>query len=278
MDLSSDRNQSMSLIDTHTHLDSFVRSGEWPAVLDRARAAGVAQLVAIGTDTDDWGLYRDLAQQHPGVVYYSVGLHPCNVGADWAERVAQLKPFWSGSSAPGPVALGEIGLDRFHLPKEPIEAAKVFSWQQSAFAEQLGAVKALSCPVVVHSRGAFPECVQMIEAAGVDWRRVVFHCFSEGPPEMAELLQRGAYGSFTGVITYKKAENVRAAARVQGLERLMIETDAPFLAPTPQRGKPNEPAYLRHTADYCAEMFGVSLEQLAAVTTRNARDFFRLGA
>ena len=118
----------------------------------------------------------------------------------------------------------------------------------------------------------------MIEAAGVDWRRVVFHCFSEGPPEMAELLQRGAYGSFTGVITYKKAENVRASARVQGLERLMIETDAPFLAPTPHRGKPNEPAYLRHTADYCAEMFGVSLEQLAAVTTRNARDFFRLGA
>ena len=118
----------------------------------------------------------------------------------------------------------------------------------------------------------------MIAAAGVDWHRVIFHCFSEGPAEMTELLQRGAYGSFTGVITYKKAENVRAAAQVQGLERLMIETDAPFLTPMPHRGKPNEPAYLRHTADYCAEMFGVSPERLAAVTTQNARNFFRLGA
>ena len=117
----------------------------------------------------------------------------------------------------------------------------------------------------------------MIDASGVDWTKVVFHCFTEGETEMAELVKRGGYGSFTGVLTYKSAENVRQAAQRQGLARLMVETDAPYLTPMPLRGKPNEPAYVRHTADYAAGMFGVSNEELAAVTTANARRFFGLG-
>jgi TatD DNase family protein len=114
----------------------------------------------------------------------------------------------------------------------------------------------------------------MIDASGVEWSRVVFHCFSEGPDEMAELMRRGGFGSFTGIITYKNAEAVRAAAQAQGLGRLMMETDAPYLAPVPHRGQPNEPAYVRHTAEFCAGLFGVPLEELAAVTTANARRFF----
>ncbi len=269
----------MGLIDTHTHLDAFARRGELPDVLARARTAGVEAMVAIGTDADDWTLYRGLARDHPGRVHYTVGLHPCSVGGDWAGRVAQLEAFWSGAhpeESPRPVALGEVGLDRFHLPQDPAAAGQIFGWQQAAFAGQLGLAKRLGCPVVVHSRGAFAECVAQIDAAGVDWRRVVFHCFTEGPGEMAELVQRGGWGSFTGVITYKNAEAVRAAARAQGLGRLMIETDAPFLTPMPHRGKPNEPAYLRHTAEFSAGVFGVGYEELAAVTTGNARAFFGL--
>jgi TatD DNase family protein len=116
--------------------------------------------------------------------------------------------------------------------------------------------------------------VELIDASGVEWSRVVFHCFSEGPDEMAELMRRGGFGSFTGIITYKKAEAVRAAALAQGPGRLMMETDAPYLAPVPHRGQPNEPAYVRHTAEFCAGLFGVPLEELAAVTTANARRFF----
>jgi TatD DNase family protein len=117
----------------------------------------------------------------------------------------------------------------------------------------------------------------MIDTSGVSWERVVFHCFTEGPAEMGELLRRGARGSFTGVLTYKNAASVREAARVQGLARLMIETDAPYLAPAPHRGKPNEPAFLRHTADYAArEVFGVPFAEFAATTTANARKFFGL--
>ena len=271
----------MRLIDTHTHLDAFARRGELPAVLDRARTAGVEALIAIGTASDDWTLYRDLAHKHAGVVYYSVGLHPCSVEEDWEQEFAQLDDFWRRESGlrpdlPGPVALGEIGLDRFHLPKNAAEADRIFGWQRAAFAEGLKLAIGLGLPVVVHSRGAFCECVEMIDASGADWRRVVFHCFSEGPAEMEALVRRGGRGSFTGVITYKNAEAVRAAAKSQGLERLMIETDAPYLAPVPHRGKPNEPAYVRHTAEFCAGLFGVDKEEFAAVTTRNAREFFGL--
>ena len=268
----------MVLIDTHTHLDSFARNGSLPAVLQRARDAGLETMISIGTDTDDWTLYQDLAREHPGTVRYTVGLHPCSVQADWAEKVRQLEGFWSeaGLRPALPVALGETGLDRFHLPKDPAQAEKIFGWQQAAFAEQLALTKKLDCPLVVHSRGAFAESVAMIDAAGVDWRKVVFHCFTEGPAEMAELTKRGGFGSFTGIITYKNADNVRAAALAQGLDRLMIETDAPYLTPLPHRGKPNEPAFLRHTAEFCAGLFQVSLEELATRTTANARRFFDL--
>ena len=263
----------MQLIDTHTHLDAAVRHGELDATLARAHEAGLVGLVTVGTGSDDWPLYRDLATAHAGFVHYSVGLHPCSVAENWADEIALIEAYWSGDAV-RPVALGECGLDRFHLPKDAAAAERVIGWQKAAFTAQLDIVKRLGCPLIVHSRGAFAECVGMIDASGVDWTRVVFHCFSEGPAEMDELLKRGAYGSITGVVTYKNAENVREAMRAQGLERLMVETDAPYLTPVPHRGKPNEPAYLRHTAEFAAQVLGVSAEELGEVSTRNAKAFF----
>jgi TatD DNase family protein len=265
----------MALIDTHTHLDGFARRGELAAVLGRARAAGVERMIAVGTEPADWTLYRDLAREHGGVVDYTVGLHPCSVETGWEQAVAGLEVFFTGDGS-RPVGLGEVGLDRFHLPKDAAEAERIFGRQRAAFAAELEIARRVGTPVVVHARGAFRECVEMIDASGVDWNRVVFHCFSEGAEEMNALTLRGGRGSFTGVITYKNADAVRAAAKAQGLARLMIETDAPYLAPAPHRGKPNEPAYVRHTAEYCAGLFGVSCDELAATTTLNARAFFGL--
>jgi len=263
----------MGLIDTHTHLDSFTRNGTLPAVLARARAAGLEAMIAIGTAPDDWPLYRDVARDHAGMVHYTVGLHPCSVEAGWEAAMRQVEGFWSGGTRP--VALGEMGLDRFHLPKEPAEAEKVFGWQRAAFGSGLAIARRLGCPMVIHSREAFRECVETIDASGVDWTKVVFHCFSEGEIELAELTRRGGFASFTGILTYKNAAGVRAAAKAQGLSRLMIETDAPYLAPAPHRGKPNEPAFLRHTAEFAAaNVFGVGYEDLAVATTANARKFF----
>ena len=265
----------VALIDTHTHLDGFAQRGVLAETLARAREAGVTEMISIGTASDDWALIRDLAVAHPGVVHYSVGLHPCCVRENWADEVAQIEAFWRGAKTP--VAFGECGLDRFHLPKDDaVKAEQVFAWQRDAFAVQLAMAKRLGCPLVVHSRGAFAESVALIDASGVDWRKVVYHCFSEGPAEMSILMERGAYGSFTGVLTYKNAENVRAAAKAQGLARLMLETDAPYLTPVPHRGKTNEPAFMRHTADYAAQFFGVSVAELAEVTTKTAKAFFGL--
>jgi TatD DNase family protein len=265
----------MGLIDTHTHLDSFHHEGSLELALDRARNAGLEQMITIGTGPEDWALYRDISRAHPGYVRYAVGLHPCSVEENWPEAVAQLEAFWTGDTQP--VALGETGLDRFHLPKDDDAAAeRLLGWQKLSFVEHIRLAKRLGCPLVVHSRGAFRECMQLLEQESVAWDKVVFHCFSEGAEEMKELKAKGGRGSFTGVLTYKNAQNVRDAALVQGLDRFMVETDAPYLTPVPNRGKPNEPAFLRHTAEFAAKLFEVDFEILAAQTTATAKSFYQL--
>ena len=266
---------SPQLIDTHAHLDRFHQRGELAGVLERARETGVVAIVAVGTEPADWRLYRELVPQLSGFVAYTAGLHPCSVDEHWEAAVAQLPEHFAGPGAA--VGLGECGLDRFHLPKDDAVAAeRIFGWQRAAFRAQLAMAKTLCGPLVVHSRGAFAECVTEIDAAGFDWPRVVFHCFSEGEAELRLVAGRGGRVSFTGIITYKNAENVRAALRAQGVERLMLETDAPYLPPEPHRGKPNEPAFVAITAGRAAEVLGIPLQALAAATTANARAFFGL--
>lgn len=265
----------MGLIDTHTHLESFVRKHQTAEILARAREAGLETLVTIGTSSEDWDMYRKLSSEQGALVRYTVGLHPCSVDERWSEEVGQMPVFFESEGAP--VGLGETGLDRFHLPKDDeVKAERILRWQKAAFAAQLEMARRYGCPLVVHSRGAFAECVAMIDASGMPWDKVVFHCFTEGEAEMRMLMERGGFGSFTGVLTYKSAENVRQAAKLQGLSRFMLETDAPYLTPMPHRGKPNEPAFLRHTAEFAAQVFGVSYEELSRISSENARRFFGL--
>lgn len=268
------------LIDTHAHLDRFHHRGELAAVLERARAAGVGQVVTIGTEPPDWALYRELVPGLGGRVAYTAGLHPCSVDENWEAALAELpRYFEAAGGAAVAVGLGECGLDRFHLPKNDTAAAeRIFAWQLAAFRAQLQLAKQLRGPLVVHSRGAFAETVAEIDAAGFDWSRVVFHCFSEGEAEMRTLVARGGRGSFTGIITYKSAENVRAALRLQGLPRLMVETDSPYLTPEPHRGETNEPAHVALTAARAAQELGVPFADFAAATTANAQAFFGLPA
>ena len=270
-------NAAPPLIDSHAHLDRFHRSGELAAVLERARAAGVVQIVTVGTEPEDWRLYRELVPTLGGRVAYTAGLHPCSVDENWEAALAELPQYFEAAGGAVAVGLGECGLDRFHLPKnDAAAAARIFAWQLDAFRAQLQLAKTVRGPVVVHSRGAFAETMAEIDASGVDWSRVVFHCFSEGEAEMRLLAARGGRGSFTGIITYKNAENVRAALRTQGLARLMVETDSPYLTPEPHRGKTNEPAHVALTAARAAQELGVSPAVLAAQTTANARAFYGL--
>ncbi|MDR0535531.1 MAG: TatD family hydrolase [Puniceicoccales bacterium] len=266
----------MHLVDSHCHLGKFAREGTLDAVLERAAGAGVGTLVCVGTGPEDWAPYRALAVAHAGRVHHTAGLHPCSVEPEsWRAAVDALPACFHANDGPKPVALGEIGLDYFHLPKgDPPRAAVLREAQLAAFRAQLALAGALGAPVIIHSREAFDDCVAEIDASGVDWRRVVFHCFSEGAARMRELLERGGRASFTGVLTYPSARDVREAALAQGLGRFVLETDSPYLAPQPVRGKTNEPAHLLHTARFAAELFGVSLEKIAETTTSAAREFY----
>ncbi len=265
-------NGPMRLLDSHCHPITAVRAGTLAPWLQQVKAAGVEGVVAIGTDLDDWSEYRRLALEHPGFFRHTVGLHPCHVTEGWEDAVMALSPFFADTVAPA--ALGEIGLDYFRLPADAAEAAQVKGWQQSAFRRQLALAYQFDCPVVIHSRHAFADSVQLIDESGVDWRKVVFHCFVEGPDAVREVNRRGGRASFTGIITYKNADEIRAALKAQGLSRLMLETDAPYLAPLSVRGQENTPAYLPEIAAKAAELLGLPADEVAEVATRNARQFF----
>ncbi|MGF1450528.1 MAG: TatD family hydrolase [Opitutales bacterium] len=263
-----------SLIDTHCHLDRFLANGELEAVLERAAEAGVAQLITVGTDPGDWHVYQKVASDHPRRVFRTLGLHPCHVEPDWEAAVGELSASWE--LHPQPVALGEIGLDYFHLPEVGAERDTIVARQHEAFRAQLTMARERDAAVIIHSRNAVEACIAEIDAAGVDWRRVVFHCWADGPELLEPILERGGRASFTGILTFRSAQNVREAALLQGVDRLMVETDAPYLAPEPHRGKPCEPGFVRYTAERAAKLFETKPEALAVQTTANARAFFKL--
>ena len=262
----------MRLLDSHCHPSTASRAGRIGPWIAGARAAGVEAAVAIGTDLDDWAEYRDLAAAHPDFFRHTVGLHPCHVDEGWEDKVVALSPFFADATEP--VALGEIGLDHFRLPADPADAIRLKGWQEEAFVRQLALARQFGCPVVVHSRAAFDDCVRLVDASGVEWSKVVFHCFVEGPEQVRALNRRGGRASFTGIITYPKSDLVREALKAQGLARLMLETDAPYLAPQSVRGQENTPATLPEVAQTAGEVLGLPADEVAEVSTRNARAFY----
>ena len=265
---------TMEWIDSHCHLDGFLNKGVLPEILDRAQASGVHQMIAIGTDLKDWEINYNLASELPDRIAYTLGLHPCYVTEAWAKTVDHLEAYFSRPILP--VALGEIGLDYFHLPKDAEATEALKAHQQSAFEVQLQIAKRQNCPIVIHSRNAFEDTLSMIDASGVDWEKVVVHCFSYSSEQIKLLIQRGGRASFTGIITYKNAPNVQKALIEQGVDNLMIETDSPYLTPEPYRGKKNEPAYVANIGLKCAELFGIEPEALAEKLAENTRSFFGL--
>ena len=263
------------LIDTHCHLEKAILKGEHEDLLQRMKEAGVGRCITVGTSQKDWELYYRLAGRDPRVDW-AVGIHPCDIDDDWQEQIKAISTYFS--TDPVPVALGEIGLDHFHMPKDPEEAADLKKLQERVFRDQLTLAYQLDCPVVIHSRNAVMECIRMIDESGVNWKRVVFHCFTDGPELISEINKRGGRASFTGILTYKNAsaEPIRQAALHQGLDAFMVETDSPYLAPEPVRGKSNEPGNVSHIARFAAELFCIPVETLIEVSTRNATEFYGL--
>ena len=268
----------MNLVDTHAHLASgtFAQEGEVEAIIERASAAGVTQIITIGTELVDSRRNIEIAAAHPGV-YATVGVHPTSVHEvteeGWVDDLRGL------SQQPKVVAIGEIGMDFFHPSQDGSPETEWRGRQEHFFRAQLDLAVELGMPVVIHQRES-AEAIGRILADYVGKVTAVFHCFN-GPPEMARgILDQGHYLSFTGIVTYPKATDVHESARYVPSDRLMVETDSPYLAPVPFRGKRCEPAYTRHTAEHIANLRGISLETLASLTSENASRFFgipRLG-
>ena len=258
-----DTSQPTELIDSHAHLDDPAFDADREAALARAREAGVAAIVNVGYDEARWASTRALVEAHPEV-YAVLGLHP-HEAASWDEALgARLRAALAG---PRVVALGEIGLD-FYRDYAPHEA------QRAAFAAQLGLARELGLPVVVHSRAAEDEVVATLAAAGV--ARGVLHSFSGPLAAARRALDLGLHLSLTGPVSYPKAEHQRDLARLIPLERLLLETDCPYLAPQPRRGRRNEPAFVRFTCEAIAAARGEPAEAIGRATTENAIRLFGL--
>ena len=264
----------MSWIDSHCHLYPFYKKGKIDEILMRASSASVNQMITVGTTYDDWIVYRELVKQHPVTLNYSVGLHPCYVTKNWRQQTEHILKFWQ--KVPRPCALGEIGLDYFHLPSDFQKSREIISLQKHCLLFQLKIAKELDCPVIIHSRDAFFDCIELIEESGVDWEKVVFHCFSEGEAEMEQLLKLGGTASFTGIITYKNNDKMISSIKLLGEENVMLETDSPYLPPEPFRKSQNEPSMIPVIGKKVSEILDVSEDLLAQNSKSKTSKFFNL--
>ncbi len=251
----------MRLVDTHCHLDpQYFPAGPGP-VLDRARAVGVGAFVAIGVgDTLDAARHVVHVAETTPDVWATVGLHPHDAKVLDAAFLAELERL---SAAPRVVAIGEIGLD-YHYMHSPREV------QIEVFRTLVDLAVAKALPIVVHTREAAEETLRVLEESRAREVGGIIHCFSEDVPFARRALDVGFDLSFSGIVTFKNAKAIQEAAVFAPADRILVETDSPYLAPVPLRGKPCEPAYVVHTARRVAELRGVSLEAIAALTTENA--------
>lgn len=260
----------MHLIDSHCHFSPSLDISEIDSQLQRAAEVGVQEIIGVGTDPDDWSSYHSLATKRKNL-HWTCGLHPCHVEEDWEKALEKMKSTLRESTTP-PCAIGEIGLDFTRLPKNDRE--RQIHHQKQAFRKQLHIAQEVDLPVIIHSRNAVLECLTVLKEEEFPSAKAVFHCFSEGPDIAQILLELGVCLSFTGILTFNSAENVRESALLAGLDRILLETDSPWLSPVPFRGQKNEPSRVRTIAEYCATLFSCSLEEVAERTTKNTKNFF----
>ena len=253
----------MTLVDSHCHLDFPDFADELDAVVGRARDAGVATMQTICTRLTAFDGVLAIARAYDGV-YCSVGVHPHNVAAEPEVAVDALV---ARTGHPKVIGIGETGLDYYydHSPRQQ---------QQASFRTHIAAARETSLPVIVHTRDADADTAAILtEEMGAGPFTGLIHCFSTGRELAERALDLGFYISLAGIVTFNKSDALREIVRELPLERLLVETDAPYLAPVPRRGKRNEPAFVVHTAERIAELRGVSPAELGAATTDN---FFNL--
>ena len=254
----------MNFIDTHAHLDGEEYNDDRDEVVARAREAGVSAILVPAIHLPSITTVLDVCHRYPGYAYPMIGLHPEEVKADWREVLSEMKKLYTDEF----IAVGEVGLDYYwsrEFEKEQLEA----------FEEQIQWAIEWNKPLDIHCRKAQNEMVKLLRKYEKDLAGGVFHCFTGNEIEAAELLQfdRFALG-VGGVLTFKKSHLPEVLPSAVPLDRIVIETDAPYMAPVPMRGKRNESAYVRHVLERMAECYGVSVEDMAEATNNNVKRIF----
>ncbi len=249
------------LIDTHCHLDFAEFEAERDDIIARAHAAGVKQMITISTRVHKLGDLLAIAEKYPSV-FCSVGTHPNNAGEELEIQTEDLVRL--ANSHEKIVAIGEAGLDYFYDTQTPAD-------QKTGLLRHIAAARQTGLPLVIHSRSADEDMAEILKAeSGKGAFPFILHCFSSGA-ELARVgVELGGYVSFSGILTFPKSEDIREIAKTVPLDRLLVETDAPFLAPKRWRGKRNEPSYVINTAEVLAEVHGLSYAEMADITTENA--------
>lgn len=258
---------STPLVDSHCHLDRLdlaPYADGIDGVLAQAQAAGVSDILCVCINWENFPAVLALAQQHEHV-YATVGVHP----NDHEGHEPSLDELVTAARQPKVIGIGETGLDYYRSEGD-------LNWQHERFRRHIQAARAVGKPLIVHSREAQVDTVRLLREEGADAVGGIMHCFVDDWDTAAQALELGFYISFSGIITFNNAVQVReVAARVPD-DRLLVETDAPYLAPMPHRGKPNYPAYVRHVAERLASVRGTTLEAIADLTSANFRRLFQL--
>lgn len=248
------------LVDSHCHLDLDKQSTP-EELLQAAQAAGVSHCLSVCINLEDFPALQDLAQIYPNV-FISAGVHP-NVQSGEEPEVDKLARLASAAKV---VAIGETGLDYYRMQGD-------MAWQHQRFRRHIAAAKAVGKPLIIHTRDATQDTLKIMQQENVSEVGGVMHCFVEDWQVAQQAMDMGFYISFSGIVTFKNAKSLQSVAQQIPLDRLLIETDSPYLAPVPYRGKTNQPAYVQYVAKFLAELREESLETIAQATTEN---FFRL--
>lgn len=258
---------NLFIIDSHCHLDSLDYENQHKnvdEVIENAKARGVGHFISVCTTLGRFEAMKQLTA-HRDEVSLSCGVHPLNV----EDEPFDYDKLLSFAQDPKVVAIGETGLDYHYTPETK-------ALQQSIFAQQIEIANKVNKPLIIHTRSARQDTMEMLEQGGAEKCGGVLHCFTEDLAMAKRAMDIDFYISISGIITFRNAEELRDVVRHVPLDRLLVETDSPYLAPIPYRGKPNQPAYVRETCEYLAALKGVSVEELARITTQNVQKLFKI--
>ena len=249
------------LVDSHCHLDFPELAENLDSILDRMKENDVAAALCVGVNLEDFPNVRKIAEDHPHI-FASVGVHP-----DYEVNEPSIDAIVALANHPKVVAIGETGLDYFRLQGD-------LEWQRERFRIHIRAAKRLGKPLIIHTRSASSDTLRIMAEEGAEEVGGVMHCFTESLEVAQAAMEMNFHISFSGIVTFKKAAELKEVAKAVPLGKMLVETDSPYLAPVPYRGKTNQPAYVRHVAEEIAALKGIPLEEVAASTTSNFSALF----